>query len=123
MLKRISLVMLSVLLVTSCRFSEECNYTGSVEITSDWESLWGNLQKPDSLIALFYRDGDIPIKKRLFGSSTDTLYTGIPSGNTDMVVYNQPDGVQSRDLKYCPVQSYVYLHTLRVISLPLENVR
>ena len=99
MLKRISLVMLSVLLVTSCRFSEECNYTGSVEITSDWESLWGNLQKPDSLIALFYRDGDIPIKKRLFGSSTDTLYTGIPSGNTDMVVYNQPDGVQSKGLE------------------------
>lgn len=99
MMKRILPIMfITMILATSCRFSEECNYTGSVEITTDWESLWGNLQKPDSLIALFYKDGQLPVKKRLYGNCTDTIYNNIPSGNTDLIVYNQPEGILSRGL-------------------------
>lgn len=82
----------------SCRFSEECNYTGSVELSLDWESLWGNLQKPDSLTVLFYKDGRSPVRKDLYGHTTDTIYNNIPSGNTNLIIFNKPDGVQSYTL-------------------------
>ena len=42
-----------VMSMSSCRFSEECNYTGNVELIMDWESMWGDLLKPDSLTTLF----------------------------------------------------------------------
>lgn len=98
-MKKILILIVTVTFtLTSCKFSEECNYTGSVELALDWESLWGNLQKPDSLTVLFYRDGKTPVRKGLCGQSTDTLYNNIPSGGTNMLIFNKPDGVQSHTL-------------------------
>lgn len=98
MKKLLILIVTVTFTLTSCKFSEECNYTGSVELSLDWESLWGNLQKPDSLTVLFYRDGKTPIRKDLYGQSTDTIYNNIPSGSTNMLIFNKPDGVQSHTL-------------------------
>ena len=84
--------------MASCRFSEECNYTGSVELSLDWGSLWGNLKKPDSLTVLFYRDGKSPVRKDLYGHTTDTIYNNIPSGSTNLIIFNKPATVQSHTL-------------------------
>lgn len=92
--RKLLLAILCILTVTSCQFSEECNYTGSVEVTMDWDSLWGNLQKPDSLTALFYREGEFPVKKGLVG---DTTYLGIPAGDTDLLTFNLPSNIEFRE--------------------------
>lgn len=84
--------------LASCRFSEECTYTGSVELSLDWESLWGNLQKPDSLTVLFYKDGKLPVREDLLGHTTDTIYDNIPSGSTNLIIFNKPATVQSHAL-------------------------
>lgn len=97
-LKSYTAFFLILFTMASCRFSEECNYTGSVELSLDWESLWGNLQKPDSLTVLFYRDGKSPVRKELYGHTTDTIYNSIPSGSTNLIIFNKPDGVQSHIL-------------------------
>lgn len=91
--EKLLLAILCILMLASCKFTEECDYTGNVELTMDWDSLWGNLQKPDSLTALFYREGEFPVKKTLVG---DTTYIGIPSGNTDLFVYNHPSNIELR---------------------------
>lgn len=78
-----------VLLYSSCRFSEDCNYTGNVQLTMDWESLWGNIQKPESMSVLFYRSDKLSAQRTLLG---DTIYENIPSGETDMVIINRPSG-------------------------------
>lgn len=91
--RKLLLAILCILMFASCKFSEECDYTGNVELTMDWDSLWGNLQKPDSLTALFYREGKFPLKKTLVG---DTTYIGIPSGDTDLLTYNHPSNIEFR---------------------------
>lgn len=91
--KFLPLVMLLALTLGSCKFSEECDYTGSVELVMDWDSLWGDLQKPESLQALFYRNGESPIQKELLG---DTVYNDIPSGDTELITYNHPANVQGK---------------------------
>lgn len=83
-----------ILTMASCQFSENCDYTGDVQLTMDWESLWGNLQKPDSLQVLFYKNSKSPLRKDLYGHTTDTIYNNIPSGNTNMIIFNKPENVQ-----------------------------
>lgn len=78
-----------VSIMSGCRFSEECNYTGSVQLTMDWESLWGDIRKPDSLAVMFYRSDKPSAERKLLG---DTIYENIPSGETDMVLFNRPAG-------------------------------
>ena len=91
MMKLIRYIMIVglVLLYSSCRFSEDCNYTGNVQLTMDWESLWGNIQKPESMSVLFYRSDKLSAQRTLLG---DTIYENIPSGETDMVIINRPSG-------------------------------
>ena len=60
-----------VMSMSSCRFSEECNYTGNVELIMDWESMWGDLLKPDSLTTLFYHNDRLSALRTLLG---DTVY-------------------------------------------------
>lgn len=103
-LKPYAVILSVVLTMASCRFSEECNYTGNVQLTMDWESMWGNLQKPESLNALFYRNGKLSAKRELLG---DTIYENIPSGDTDMIIFNQPVGMESTGLE---VHSDAELH-------------
>lgn len=83
-----------ILTMASCQFSENCDYTGDVQLTMDWESLWGNLQKPDSLNVLFYKNAKSPLRKNFYGYTTDTIYNNIPSGNTNMIIFNKPEDVQ-----------------------------
>lgn len=78
-------------LLSSCQFSEECKYTGNVELIMDWESLWGNLQKPESLNALFYKEGDHQLSKVILG---DTIYQNIPAGDTELITYNHPSEIK-----------------------------
>ena len=75
-----------VMSMSSCRFSEECNYTGNVELIMDWESMWGDLLKPDSLTTLFYHNDRLSALRTLLG---DTEYESIPSGEMEMIIYNQ----------------------------------
>lgn len=93
--KRIIIIaLLSVAIcTTSCRFSEECTYTGKVDIRLDWDLLWGNIIRPDSLNAIFYKEGVNPIVKGLYG---DTIYNDIPSGNTEIFVFNSLSNIQLR---------------------------
>ena len=93
MMKPIRNILLSgaILMMSGCQFSEDCNYTGSVQLTMDWESLWGDIQKPDSLNVLFYRADRLSAREILLG---DTLYGNIPSGETEMIVVNQPAGAE-----------------------------
>ena len=81
-----------LLTMSSCQFSEDCYYVGNVQLIMDWESMWGNLLKPDSLTALFYRNGNLNTKNVLLG---DTIYENIPSGETEMIIYNQAEGTTS----------------------------
>ena len=97
-MKKILILIVTAVFITSCEFSEECNYTGSVELSLDWESLWGNLQKPDSLSVFFYREGTFSAGKGLLGNTTDTLYNNIPSGNSNMVIFNHPQEIESHSL-------------------------
>lgn len=85
-----------LLMMSGCRFSEECNYTGNVQIMMDWESLWGDIKKPDTLTALFYRDDRLSAQRTLLG---DTVYENIPSGKTDLLVINQPKGTESSGIE------------------------
>lgn len=96
MIKRTLTMAMLGLLVASCQFSEVCDYVGSVEMTMDWESMWGDLQKPDSLTALFYRNGSAPLRKGLKG---DTIYDNIPAGDTELITYNQPKGILLKGLE------------------------
>lgn len=81
-----------VMSMSSCRFSEECNYTGNVELIMDWESMWGDLLKPDSLTTLFYHNDRLSALRTLLG---DTVYESIPSGETEMIIYNRAKGTES----------------------------
>ena len=81
-----------VMSMSSCRFSEECNYTGNVELIMDWESMWGGLLKPDSLTTLFYHNDRLSAQRTLLG---DTIYQNIPSGETEMLIYNRAKGTES----------------------------
>jgi hypothetical protein len=71
-------------LFTSCQFSEECNYTGDVEIVIDWDALWGDIQSPESMGLAFIQDKSMTYKE-LRG---DTVYTGIPWGKTRLFACN-----------------------------------
>ena len=77
---------------SSCRCSEECNYTGNVELIMDWESMWGDLLKPDSLTTLFYHNDRLSALRTLLG---DTVYESIPSGEMEMIIYNRAKGTES----------------------------
>ena len=63
-----------ILTMASCQFSENCDYTGDVQLTMDWESLWGNLQKPDSLQVLFYKNSKSPLRKDLNRNNNVIVY-------------------------------------------------
>lgn len=92
-------IMCIVFAMSSCRFSEECYYTGNVQLTMDWESMWGDLLKPDSLTALFYHNDKLTASKTLLG---DTIYEKIASGETEMIIYNQAKGTSSTGLDMYP---------------------
>lgn len=96
-----------VLLYSGCRFSEDCNYTGSVQLTMDWESLWGDIQKPESMNVLFYRSDKSSAQRTLLG---DTIYENIPSGETEMIIINQPTGAEFSGLESF-TNSEIYLPT------------
>lgn len=96
MTKKITIVAICCMgLMSSCEFSEECNYTGEVEVIMDWESLWGDLQKPDSLTALFY-NGNQTVRKELLG---DTVYHNIPAGDTQAILYNRSEQIETKGLE------------------------
>ena len=85
-----------ILMMSGCQFSEDCNYTGRVQLIMDWESLWGDIRKPEAMDVLFYRQ-ELPSAQRvLFG---DTIYENIPSGETEMITVNRPAGVESVGLE------------------------
>lgn len=96
-----------ILMMSSCRFSEECNYTGNVQIVMDWESLWGDIEKPDTLNTFFYRGERASAQRMLLG---DTIYENIPSGETNMIVINQPVGTEYVGLEYLP-EAEIHLPT------------
>lgn len=109
MMKPIRNILLSgiILMMSSCQFSEDCNYTGKVDLTMDWESLWGDIQKPESLNVLFYRADRPSAQRVLLG---DTIYENIPSGETEMVIINQPAGAECSVLESF-TNSEIYLPT------------
>lgn len=86
----------ATIMLSSCQFSEDCQYKGNVELAMDWESLWGNLEKPDSLTAIFYSQGN-PVKKSLLG---DTIYENIPAGENELFTYNyKPNEIECKGLE------------------------
>lgn len=95
--RKLPIALLCIALSTSsCRFSEECYYTGSVDITMDWDALWGNILKPDTLSALFYKDNQPPVIRELLG---DTIYNGIPAGPTEIIIFNQPNEIHGKSIE------------------------
>lgn len=94
---KLTIALLCIALSTSsCRFSEECYYTGSVDIMMDWDALWGNIIKPDTLTVLFYKDNQPPVKKQLVG---DTIYSNIPAGPTELFLFNQPNDIRCKSIE------------------------
>lgn len=94
--KKTIVALLCCLGLVSCRFSEECDYVGNVDVQMDWESLWGDLEKPDALTALFYNGNKTVHRRELLG---DTLYRNVPAGDTQVVIYNQPSQVEAKGLE------------------------
>lgn len=94
---KLPIALLCIALSTSsCRFSEECYYTGSVDIMMDWDALWGNIIKPDTLTVLFYKANQPPVKKELTG---DTIFSNIPAGQTELIIFNQPGDIKCKSIE------------------------
>lgn len=85
---------LTVALLSACSFTEECDYTGNVNVLIDYEEFWKDMPKPEDFNIVFNskkRDND---KRILKG---DTTYTDMPSVGTDIWVYNKPEGVEFKN--------------------------
>lgn len=96
-----------LMMMSGCRFSEDCNYTGNVHIMMDWESLWGDIKKPDTLTALFYRGDKVSAQRMLLG---DTIYENIPSGESHLIAINQPGSTDFVRLDFLP-EAEIHLPT------------
>lgn len=96
-----------LMMMSGCRFSEDCNYTGNVHIMMDWESLWGDIKKPDTLTALFYRGDKVSAQRMLLG---DTIYENIPSGESHLIAINQPVSTDFVRLDFLP-EAEIHLPT------------
>lgn len=87
-IKKLIVSLTLVLVLTGCQFSEDCRYTGNVLVLADWDNLWDTLEKPESLEVFFYGKSLDP--KAFFG---DTLYSGISSGNSNILIYNPHEDI------------------------------
>lgn len=79
--------------LSSCSFSDTCGYTGNINILMDYEEYWKGMEKPDEYKIVFKTKSSTDNEKLL----GDTTYTDMPSVNTDILVYNKPQGVEFTD--------------------------
>jgi len=92
-------------LVSGCSmidFSEDCSYTGDVEVIFDWERLLDGDQKPGLMQTVFYPGNSALSSFMLAG---DTLLKGLAATRHDVLSYNHPAGITFHETD-CPCTAY-----------------
>ena len=96
-------VLLSVLLaagaLTSCDFTEECEYHGWLRVENNWQGYNDIPAAPDRNYALFYSDtkgfqGEQAIVPNLLGVP-DTVSVQMPMGGAQVITYTRPNDESS----------------------------
>ena len=101
MKKRIKItciILCGLLLLHSCSmidFSEDCTYTGNVEVRFDWSNLLEGDKVPEWMDTKFYN----PLPVRSFILSGDTLLTGIPVERLEVTAFNHIEGLDYTGLE------------------------
>lgn len=101
MKKRIKItciILCGLLLLHSCSmidFSEDCTYTGNVEVRFDWSNLLEGDKVPEWMDTKFYN----PLPVRSFILSGDTLLTGIPAERLEVTAFNHIEGLDYTGLE------------------------
>lgn len=96
---RILFSVISCMLLVSCTlidFSEDCTYTGSVEVKFDWTNLLEGDKIPHLMDTRFYGQS-IPHFGYLLGG--DTLLSEIPAGRYEVTAFNQAEGLEFAGLE------------------------
>lgn len=96
---RILFSVISCMLLASCSlidFSEDCTYTGNVEVKFDWTNLLEGDKIPGWMDTRFYGQS-IPHFGYLL--SGDTLLTGIPAQRFEVTAFNRAEGLEYTGLE------------------------
>ncbi|PXV61084.1 uncharacterized protein DUF5119 [Dysgonomonas alginatilytica] len=87
------IILCGLLLIHSCSmidFSEDCTYTGNVEVRFDWSNLSEGDKVPEWMDTRFYTPA-LPV--RSFMLRGDTLLTEIVTGHYQVLAYNPIKGI------------------------------
>lgn len=96
---RILFSVISCLLLASCSlidFSEDCTYTGSVEVKFDWSNLLEGDKVPGSMDTRFYGQSISHFGYLLSG---DTLLSGIPAAGYQVTAFNRAESLEYTGLE------------------------
>lgn len=96
---RILFLVISCMLLTSCSlidFSENCTYSGNVEVRFDWSNLLEGDKVPEWMDARFYGQSTPLLNYNLSG---DTLLTGIPAVRFEVTAFNRTKGLDYTGLE------------------------
>lgn len=96
---RILFSVISCMLLASCSlidFSEDCTYTGNVEVKFDWSNLPEGDKVPQLMDTRFYGKSIPHFGYLLRG---DTLLRGIAAGRYEVTVYNRSEGLEYTGLE------------------------
>ncbi len=87
------MLLCGLLLLHSCSmidFSEDCTYTGDVEVRFDWSNLPEGDKQPEWMDTRFYGQSTPLLNYKLSG---DTLLTGIPAERFEVTAFNPIKGL------------------------------
>lgn len=118
----IVLLIMSCFAFSSCKFFEECDYYGSLNIELDYSTIWRDEPKPDSLsVALFASNQNI---LQHAGLKNDTVYQPIRSGKLNVLVWNNDPGLKVSGQKNLETLEFAYQTEMddkirRIVSAPM----
>lgn len=78
------------LFLSGCNFSEECHYTGNVNVTTDWSQLIPKDSIPMTEASFYVATGGV----QRYEISKDTLLTGVSAGEQTALLVSRAAGVQ-----------------------------
>lgn len=97
-IKTATAILTALLMLSSCSlidFSEDCTYTGNVQVKFDWANLQQGEKQPGRMETVFFSQSAM----RSYSLGGDTLLTGMIQGEYKILAYNQDEG-----LIYCGLQ-------------------
>lgn len=98
-IKTTCILLCGLLLLHSCSmidFSEDCTYTGDVEVRFDWSNLLEGDKQPEIIDTRFYGQSTPLLNYNLSG---DTLLTGIPAERFEVTAFNRTKGLDYTGLE------------------------